>query len=207
MERLRQHDVNTVEYWNEVWRGEQARGHRRLYLDTWPAVAAAIPEGARTLLDVGCGPGELCRYLKARRPELTVSGSDLSPVAVAISRAALPDCTFYVADGPASFGVGDRQFDVVTCTEVLEHVDRPDPFFAALVRHVAPGGRLIVTTPYNHLRECEEHLWHYTPDDFRVLARRHGVHVGSLQFTGVNRWCLLALFVRPWSGPAMAPSG
>lgn len=197
MERLRPQNINTAAYWDEVWRSEHGRGYRRRYLDTWPAVAAGIPPGARTLLDVGCGLGELCRYLQARRPDLDLSGSDLSPAAIAINSQELPGCRFYLADGPAAFGVGDRRFDVVTCTEVLEHVEEPDAFFAALAGHAAAGGRLIITTPYQHLRDCPEHVWHFTPDDYRLLAHRHGLAVGSLQMVGTGGWCLLALLTRP----------
>ncbi|MCP5143953.1 MAG: glycosyltransferase [Gammaproteobacteria bacterium] len=42
-------------------------------------------------------------------------------------------------------------FDVVICTEVIEHIleGERDVFMAALASAVAPGGRLILTTPYN----------------------------------------------------------
>jgi len=44
---------------------------------------------------------------------------------------------------------GDVGFDVVTCTDVLEHVDDPANTMAALARCLSPGGRLYVTIP-NH---------------------------------------------------------
>jgi SAM-dependent methyltransferase len=39
-----------------------------------------------------------------------------------------------------------RQFDVVVCVGVIHHTDDPDRTFANLLRHCAPGGRVIVWT-------------------------------------------------------------
>ena len=41
----------------------------------------------------------------------------------------------------------DRSFDVVFCTEVIEHTTDPRLAVAELTRVVAPGGRLVLTVP------------------------------------------------------------
>jgi SAM-dependent methyltransferase len=38
----------------------------------------------------------------------------------------------------------------VLCTQVLEHVPRPEPFFEELVRVLRPNGCLIVTVPFSY---------------------------------------------------------
>jgi SAM-dependent methyltransferase len=43
--------------------------------------------------------------------------------------------------------VEDQSFDVVLCTEVLEHVPRPIDALTELVRVLSPGGTLLVTVP------------------------------------------------------------
>ena len=40
-----------------------------------------------------------------------------------------------------------RQYDLVTCCEVYEHVLDTEAFVAALHTYIKPGGRLILTTP------------------------------------------------------------
>lgn len=45
----------------------------------------------------------------------------------------------------------DRKFDVVFCSEVLEHVVDPVRAVEKLVRLAKPGGRVIVTAPFNSL--------------------------------------------------------
>ena len=49
-----------------------------------------------TILDVGCGPGHVARYLAARGA--TVEGVDLSPQMIDEPRASHPEMTFRVGD-------------------------------------------------------------------------------------------------------------
>jgi SAM-dependent methyltransferase len=50
--------------------------------------------------------------------------------------------------GPDPLPFGDAQFDLVMLTEVIEHVDaHPQLLLAEISRLLAPGGRLLLTTP------------------------------------------------------------
>jgi len=42
----------------------------------------------------------------------------------------------------------DSSFDVVLCTEVLEHIPRPEAALQEFYRLLRPGGRLILTAPF-----------------------------------------------------------
>ena len=56
----------------------------------------------------------------------------------------------YVADAqsPAAIrALGIAPAEVVIAGEVIEHLDQPGPFLQAMRELVAPGGRLVVTTP------------------------------------------------------------
>ncbi len=53
----------------------------------------------------------------------------------------------------------DRQFDTVFCSEVLEHVVDPVRAIEKMARLVKPGGRMILTAPFNSLS-------HFTPYHF-----------------------------------------
>jgi SAM-dependent methyltransferase len=64
------------------------------------------------------------------------------------------------------------RFDCVFCTEVLEHTLQPFDAVAELRRVLAPGGRLVITTPFNFrihgpLPDC----WRFTEHGLRALLR------------------------------------
>ena len=68
--------------------------------------------------------------------------------------------------------IPDARFDCVFCTEVLEHTLQPFDAVAELRRIIAPGGRLILTTPFNFrihgpLPDC----WRFTEHGLRALLR------------------------------------
>ena len=95
--------------------------HRRIALERRVAVlsreiAALLPE-ACTVLDVGCGSGEIAKAMVAQKQNISLDGIDL------IAR---PDCAIAVRafDG-TTFPVADKSYDFVTLVDVLHHT--PDP--------------------------------------------------------------------------------
>jgi SAM-dependent methyltransferase len=99
---------------------------------------------ARSLLDVACGTG---KHLELLRDHFRVEGADVDPEMIAIAGERLGGgVPLHVAD-MAALDL-DRTFDVVTCLfssiGYVGSVERLDRAMAALSRHVAPRGVLIV---------------------------------------------------------------
>ncbi|MBN2361965.1 MAG: methyltransferase [Deltaproteobacteria bacterium] len=115
------------------------RPSRELVLERLAEVGA----GARTLLDAGCGVGQLLADIAAQRPDLRLFGFD--PAAAMIA-AATAGNRYRSID----FRVGtleDEQrgpFDVVTMTNAFPYVDDFARSAARLFELVAPGGRLFI---------------------------------------------------------------
>ncbi|MEZ4415802.1 MAG: class I SAM-dependent methyltransferase [Gemmatimonadota bacterium] len=99
---------------------------------------------ARSLLDVACGTGEHAKHLAAMG--FRVDGVDLEPAFVARAAAKLPAGRFQVAD--MEHLDLDERYDVVTCLfssiGYACTVERLNRTVAALARHLAPAGVLIV---------------------------------------------------------------
>ncbi|CAG1023244.1 Sarcosine/dimethylglycine N-methyltransferase [Methylococcales bacterium] len=82
----------------------------------------------------------------------------------------------YVSD-IVSIPVADAEFDVVLCTEVLEHVPDPVAAITELTRVLKPGGRLLLTAPLG----CGLHQqpFHYyggfTPHFYRMVFDQVGI--------------------------------
>ena len=78
---------------------------------------------ARSVLEVGCGPGMLAE-LVMDTTSIQYGGFDFSPVAVKLAgeRTGQPD-RFFVGDATNSASY-ISPFDAIVCCEVLEHIDR-----------------------------------------------------------------------------------
>lgn len=122
------------------WRGEQLA--QRL--------VPLLPPGARRYLDVGCGFGG---YLVAfARRGLDVAGIEIDPVRIELSRANLADEGLGDRVQELSVlerGLADRlgTFDVITCIDVIEHVDDVPTAIARMNELLRPGGVLVLEIP------------------------------------------------------------
>lgn len=116
-------------------------------------VAREVPLAGRAVLDFGCGPGHLFRHLVKRAPTITYFGMDFSPDSVEqMKRQCGTHPQFAGGAAVGSFPVTlDRQFDVIVCCEVIEHLDDPtlEHVCDAFKRLLRPGGTLYLTTPNN----------------------------------------------------------
>ncbi len=89
--------------------------------------------GVRSLLDVGCGEGMVLRHLQPHLEGVTCAAIDLDPVEVADAKRNLPCCNVQVGSAYAiPFRTGS--FELVTCSEVLEHLEVPSQALAELRR-------------------------------------------------------------------------
>jgi len=97
------------------------------------------------VLDVGCGNGPLTFPIAALGCE--VVGVDVNAASIERNRreSRYPNARFAVVPG-ASFDLGES-FDLIICSEVLEHLDLPQPLVDSIARHLKPGGTLMVTVP------------------------------------------------------------
>lgn len=108
-----------------------------------------IPAGAQGL-DFGCGPGP------ALADMLDQAGMDVT----------LYDPFFY----PHPFAVS-RQYDFVTCTEVVEHLRYPAMVFRKLDELLRPGGWLGVMTCFQTSDDRFDN-WHYRRDPTHIVFYR-----------------------------------
>lgn len=141
-----QRDAEYFDY-RETWEDDPAARHenRRLH----ETILAQLPRSSRLkVLDVGCGSAWLAGALLPLGHE--VVSMDISTVNPRRALETYPSERHYgvVADAfhlPFANGL----FDVIIAGEVIEHVPDPAALLASLLRVLSPGGKLVVTTPYN----------------------------------------------------------
>jgi len=151
-----------------AWPGEERRRPSRGSA-TWvvrSALAAWLLEEARLaalrgtrprLLDVGCGPKPYWPFFAGVVAEYV--GVDVVPHEAA-------DLVGAVEDLP----VEDGSFDLVLCTQVLEHCDDPARAVRELRRVTAPGGRVLASTHGVQVyHPSPQDLWRWTHEGLRRL--------------------------------------
>lgn len=94
------------------------------------------------ILDVGCGNGYQLAPLADRHE---VHGLDVSEANV--HSASEKGIKAVLQDVESEFPFSDGFFDVVVCSEILEHLFFPEKVMAECLRVLKPSGRLIVTVP------------------------------------------------------------
>lgn len=93
-------------------------------------------------LDVGCGQGGIASYW----PTPTV-GVEISEEACRLARAAYPKSEFIASPIETFQDPAGRRFRTVTAVESIEHWTDVPAGLASIRQHMAPDGRLILTTP------------------------------------------------------------
>jgi SAM-dependent methyltransferase len=117
-------------------------------------------------LDVGCGTGRVTIRLAEQGFEVDALDVEEKVIDIARRVAARRNLTInfsvcdFVAQGDS---FADATYDVVVCTEVLEHLENWRPVVRIMCRVLKPGGTLVITVPHNPqlYSVIDEHVGHY----------------------------------------------
>ena len=99
-----------------------------------------------SVLDVGCGTGVNLTYPLAKHfPDVRFLGiySDTVSIEFARNHDTLSNLSFLE---PSEL-VDGLKFDLIVCSEVIEHVEDPAAFLASLVDRLSERGKIVVTVP------------------------------------------------------------
>lgn len=175
-------------YPEEYFEVEHKRWFENPNTALFSSIASHIPKGA-SVLDAGCGRGDFLRYVRTIRPDLSLTGIDLS------SNGDSAGIRFYQGDFLST--PIDGRFDAIVSLQVIEHiadirafVDRmksvSEPSGTITVSTVnessllyglaRTGNRLGVSIAFNRLYS-RQHLHHFTRKSLRTLLWRHGLQI------------------------------
>jgi trans-aconitate 2-methyltransferase len=124
---------------------------------------------ARTVYDLGCGPGNVTRVLAERWPRACITGVDASPEMLDKARA-IPGIAWQLAD--LAHWHADTPTDLVYSNAAFHWLDDHQLLFPHLMRQVAPGGFLAVQMPRQHLNPSHQILFELVRErPWTALAR------------------------------------
>ncbi len=100
----------------------------------------------KIILDVGCGHGFLIKEINFWHPNNKFYGIDISAKNIKKTQAKINYAKFQVADAE-ELPFADNYFDILFCTDTLEHVYSLDSTLTEFNRVIKPGGLLILCVP------------------------------------------------------------
>jgi SAM-dependent methyltransferase len=148
-------------------------------------------------LEVGCGNGFFSGQLAKLGCEVT--GIDLSPAGLRLAQSRYPDVTFTAHDLTQPLPFVQATFDLVWCSEVLEHLFSPLGTVTEISRVLRPGGTFLCTVPFHgliknlgialfafekHYDPTYPHLRFFTRKSLSGIVNRSGLQVENVDTCG-----------------------
>ncbi|TAH37931.1 MAG: class I SAM-dependent methyltransferase [Bacteroidetes bacterium] len=92
-------EKETFETWNKIAGLYQEKFmDLNLYNDTYDFICDSIIEDNPKILEIGCGPGNITRYLLSKRPDFDIFGIDFAPNMIQLAEANNPTARFATMD-------------------------------------------------------------------------------------------------------------
>ena len=151
----------------------------------------SVGGSGKKFLDIGCSIGAVTAA--ASSLGLEAHGIDIDAPTLQIAKEQYGDkATFEYISVEELAARGDR-FDMVYMSEVIEHVNNPEEFMAAIATLLNKGGLLYLTAPdaghfgvpknfadWNMVTP-PNHLTYFTRDGIKRLLERHGLKIKKFQ--------------------------
>lgn len=136
--------VKLWDFWadrySKLWVQKVSLGPTRDYiLDELKEMA----HGRSTLLDLGCGPGELLSEIGKNFPQIDLTGVDYSPRMLELSQQRNGKAQHILLDA-ADLDKLEAKYDIIVCTHSLPYYREPKDVFRKLSRILTEKGRIIV---------------------------------------------------------------
>ena len=128
---------------------------------------AGFAQNVQTIADIGCGSGYFTRLLAERYQPNRIVGFDFSEEALKLARSVYPAAEFRQHDVYTPI---NEEFDLLFCTEVLEHLDYPEK---ALDNLCAAASKIVLTVPNGRIDTFGGHINYWSLPSWNVFLERY----------------------------------
>ena len=116
----------TFETWNKVASQYQAKFmDLDLYNDTYDFICNSITKDNAKVLEIGCGPGNITKYLLSKRPDFDIYGIDIAPNMIELAKKNNPLASFAIMDS-RQIDELKTKFDGIVCGFCLPYLSQTD---------------------------------------------------------------------------------
>ncbi len=96
-----------------------------VYNETYDLICNSIKKPDAKILEIGCGPGNITKYLLGKRPDFDVFGIDVAPNMIALAKNNNPTATFSVMDC-RQIDELETKYDGIVCGFCLPYLSPAD---------------------------------------------------------------------------------
>lgn len=99
-----------------------------LYNDTYDYICKFISKQGAKLLEIGCGPGNITKYLLAKRPDFNIFGIDMAPNMIELAKKNNPSANFAVMDSREISSLNTKYDGIISgfCLPYLSDAEAKD---------------------------------------------------------------------------------
>lgn len=144
-----------------------------------------LPSPPQNILEAGCGEGHVTAYLnKTFGSRSNINAFDISEKVIKEAGKQNANVTFWIGD---IYHISQGKYDLLVCSEVLEHLEKPDLALKELLR--VCDGYLILSVPrepiwrflnvirgkyIGDLGNTPGHIQHWSAGKFKKFVRENG---------------------------------
>lgn len=180
----------SLEFYDQIWANDwqdmerfnpTARHLERMICDTIRQLT-----DVKSVVDVGCGMGVNVKRIHAKFPQLRITGTDISPKSLEMAEKYVgkSELINYAAVDIAT-GPLPATYDLVLCSQVLEHIENDRKALESLAGMCAKY--LLITVPsgrYNRTSKVVGHHRHYSKAELLEKVQAAGFTVMKVREWG-----------------------
>lgn len=116
----------TFNTWNKIAHSyEGTFMDLELYNDTYDVLCESITKDKANILEIGCGPGNISRYITAHNPSYKIFAIDVAPKMVELAKKNNPNTDFQVMDCRNLKDI-QQTFDAIICGFIIPYLSSSD---------------------------------------------------------------------------------
>ncbi len=137
------------DYYNEYWKTRKFIACED-FSYKWPCLKKYIPTEANiTIVDFGCGAGQIIPKIKKINPSSEYIGLDVSEERIKLNKKKFKNNKFFLIKDGGVLPFKNNSVDYIISSDSIEHVYDTLFAFSEFARILKPGGKIIITTPYH----------------------------------------------------------
>lgn len=117
---------HTIKTWDQLaQRYQDIFMDLKLYDESYDLFCNYLTTQHATILEIGCGPGNITKYLLRKRPDFKIHATDVAPSMIALAKKNNPSASFTLLDC-RNISILDNKFNAIVCGFCLPYLAEAD---------------------------------------------------------------------------------